>query len=197
MVIVHRVRLVEFTRILSEHLQWSAENRPCLAVDGMRVTHGVDIASRLVHGLVDQETGLIYRFSALAGIEYRAVIHSHENHVAGFDETPVEADRVGPEGMVVLGVSYGNVAGHPFNEALAEPVTKGAGEVLFNMCTVGGVGWESGDAREDVVSVAQSGEGGDGAGADFGGGRLARRYQGWGAIGRRLCGAMDDISLQR
>ena len=157
MIIIHRMRLVELTRILRQHLQRPAEHGPRLPVHRMRVAHGVNIVPRLVHGLMDQEASLVDRLPATTRVEHRAIVHAHEDHVGGGDETPVDADRVGPEGVGELGVADGDVAGQAFDEALAEPVAEGGGEVVLDVSAVSGVGWEDGDAGEGVGSVAESG----------------------------------------
>lgn len=53
--IVDRMGLVEFTRVLREDIQFTAENGPCFSVDCVSVADGVHIRSSFVDGGVDHE----------------------------------------------------------------------------------------------------------------------------------------------
>jgi hypothetical protein len=78
----------------------------------------------------------------------RITIIINQYHVAGFEQAKVFGERVRPEGMGVLRVADGDVAGHAFGVAFAGEDAEGEGHFGEHPLAVGGVGGVGGDAGE-------------------------------------------------
>ena len=105
-----------------------------------------DVRPRLVNSAMNQETRRISRQSHIPANSISVVVD--QNHVAGFEQAEVFGQRVCPEGVGVLGVADGDVAGHAFGVAFAGEDAEGEGHFGQHPGAVGGVGGVGGDAGE-------------------------------------------------
>ena len=110
----------------------------------MRSRH--DVRPRLVYSAMKQESRRISRQSHIPANSSSVVVD--QNHVAGFEQAEVFGQRVCPEGVGVLGVADGDVAGHAFGVAFAGEDAEGEGHFGQHpgaVGGVGGVGWDAGE----------------------------------------------------
>ena len=112
----------------------------------MRMTSSSDIRPRLVHSAMNQEPRRISRQAQIAPNRFTVIIH--QDHIAGFQQAKVLAQRVRPEGVRVLWVADGDVAGHAFGVAFAGEDAEGEGHFGEHPGAAGGVGGVGGDAGE-------------------------------------------------
>jgi len=105
----------------------------------------------LVNSTMNQETRRISRQTPISPDRIPIVIH--QDHIAGFQQAEMFAQRVRPEGVRVLRVAHGDVARHAFGVALAGEDAEGKGHFGEHPLPVGGVGGEGGDAGEGGVAL--------------------------------------------
>ena len=112
----------------------------------MRMASSSDIRSRLVHSAMNQKPRRVSRQAQIP--PNRLAIVVHQDHIAGFQQAKVLRQRVRPEGVRVLWVADGDVAGHAFGVAFAGEDAEGEGhfgEHPLAVLGVGGEGWDAGE----------------------------------------------------
>lgn len=150
--VVDAVRFAkELAGVLGQHLQPASKDRPGLAVDAVVVAHGMNVGASLVYGSVDQEASSVGRLAAVAADHL--TVEVDENHVAGLEQTKMLAERVRPEGVVVLGIPDGDVAAHALDVVLAVPVAESGCHVFELPLALGGEVGELGDTGESDIAV--------------------------------------------
>ena len=95
---------------------------------------------------MNQETRRISRQRHVPADRIAVVVD--QNHIRSFEQAEVFGQRVCPEGVGVLGVADGDVAGHAFGVAFAGEDAEGEGHFGEHPGAVGGVGGVGGDAGE-------------------------------------------------
>lgn len=108
-----------------------------------------DIRPRLVHSAMDQKPRRISRQAHIAADRLAVVVH--QNHVAGFQQAKVLRQRVRPEGVRVLRVADGDVAGHAFGIAFAGEDAEGEGHFGEHPLAMSGVRGEGRDAGKRLA----------------------------------------------
>ena len=105
-----------------------------------------NIRSRLVHSTMDQKPRRVSWQIHIAPDSLPIIVY--QNHIAGFQQAKMLRQRVRPEGVRVLGVADGDVAGHAFGVAFAGEDAEGEGHFGQHpgaVGGVGGVGWDAGE----------------------------------------------------
>ena len=125
--VVQPVVLVEVAGVLGDGVELAPQGRPGLAVGRMRVGGGDHVGTGGVDPGVDGEGGPVER--ALTLDDLALVIDEEE--VRGLDGAEVLAQAIHPEAVGVLGITGGDVAGHPFVEAVLGEDAEGGGEPLL------------------------------------------------------------------
>ena len=120
--------VVELAGILRQHLQWLSETRPSLAVSGMSVAHSVDVRTCFVNGSVYQKASSIGWSGPVAAND--SALEVDEDHVASFEKTEVDAQRVGPKRIMMLRIPNGDMTRDAQDITLARPMPESGGHVF-------------------------------------------------------------------
>lgn len=115
----------------------------------MRMTSSSNIRPRLVHSTMNQKPRRVSRQIHIAPNSLPIIVD--EDHIAGFEHAKVLRQRVRPEGVWVLRVADGDVAGHAFGVAFAGEDAEGQGHLGEHPLAVLGVGGECWDAGERLA----------------------------------------------
>src|SRR3954453_8315333 len=120
--------VMELASILRQHLQRLSETRPSFAIDCVSVAHGMNVWTCFVNGSMYQKAGSIGGSGPIATNDF--AIKIHQDHVASFEETEMNTQRIGPECIGMLRTTDRDVTRNPFDVAFARPVPKCSSHML-------------------------------------------------------------------
>src|SRR5471030_2145990 len=147
-VVEQAVIFVKRAGILRDRIEQPAERRPRFAVHGMGVSGGHGVGPRGVYAGMDGEGGGVDRAVALD--RFAQVVD--QNQIGDTDVSEINAERIDPKAIGLLGVAGGDVAGHSLIESVTGKQTEGRGEAFLAVAALLGKGGEGARRRQVLDS---------------------------------------------